>query len=219
MASSQVQESHGSNRFYWFYTGPKIASTSFASQRTYAAEDYLTALGASRPADLCRHIDPSATTSRERYFFGEVCVPASLRTSTMFNNESELEADRILQCQWLIEADPDSGERFEQEARELVRARHIKLGIQALQGSKLSLDIANLERWAQRTVAEDYKRYMDLLEQGIFLPDQSFRESVYTALEGGLGAQTSLEIPDNEAAALFARLTSTARRNSPLRSM
>lgn len=194
----------------------KFARSSFGSQRTYAAEDYLTARGATRPAELCKQIDTALATERDRYFLSEVCVPASLRTSTMFNNENELEADRIEQCQWLIDADPEQAERFEEEARELVRARHIKLGIQALQGSKLSVDIASLERWAQRTVAEDYKRYMDLLEQGIFVADQGFRESVYAALEAGSGAQVSLEIPDNEAAALFARFTGALMREFAL---
>lgn len=190
----------------------KAGEARYASSRTYATEDLLTARGALHPSDLISSIPPDRATSRERYFAADVCTPANLRTSTMFGSERELESDRINVCQWLIEADPTGRERFEEEARELVRSRHIKLGVQALQGSKLSIDRTGLRRWADRTVAEDFERYIDLLEQGVFKQDDSFRLSVYSALELGLEAQQSLTIPDNEAASLFAGLTTALIR-------
>lgn len=194
----------------------KFADPKLGPPRTYAAEDYLISRSVSAPSDLCETIPPEQASPRECYFLGEVCVPASLRTSTIFENERELENDRIATCRWLIQADPKHAERFEEEARELARSRHISLGIQALQGSKLSIDREALLRWAERNVAEDFQRYMDLLEKGIFVPDEKFRNSVYAALEGGTEAPTVLEIPDNEAAALFARMTGRLLREFAL---
>lgn len=193
----------------------KNANPALAPLRTYAAEDFLLASRAAHPAELCRTIDPPSATQRQIYFFGEVCTPSGLRTSTMFNNERELEADRLAVCRWLASTSLEDPERYEDEARELVRSRHIQLGVQALQGSKLSIDRTGLRRWAERTVAEDFQRYMDLLEQGIFTPDQAFREQVYAAVEAGVDTQ-SLNIPDNEAATLFAHLTSELMREFAL---
>lgn len=193
----------------------KTVDPRLASERTYAAEDYLLASSAARPGDLCAARTPDTSTPRERHFLGEICVPSSLRTSTMFNNERELEADRIAVCRWLVVASPDQAERFDEEARDLVRSRHIQLGVQALQGSKLSIDRTSLRRLAERSVAEDFQRYMDLLELGIFEPDETFREQVYAALEAGADTQ-SLSVPDNEAAALFANFTGTLMREFAL---
>jgi hypothetical protein len=194
----------------------KAGSTRFASARTYAAEDLLTARGALQPSDLASSIPPAIATDRDRYFFGQVCKPTNLKTSTLFGSERELETDRIAVCRWLTEADPVGAERFEEEARELVRSRHIRLGIQALQGSKLSIDAPGLRRWAERAVAEDFKRYMDLLEQGVFTLDDNFRNSVYAVLKSGSEAQEPLSIPDNEAASLFASVSTTLLREFAL---
>lgn len=194
----------------------KIERGKFGPSRTYAAEDFLSARGALQPSDLASAIPPDRADGRERYFFGEVCTPANLKTSTLFNSERELETDRIAVCRWLIEADPENADRFEEEARELVRSRHIKLGIQALQGSKLSIDRSGLRRWAERAIAEDFKRYLDLLEQGLFAPDEKFRNSVYAALESGVDASQALTIPDNEAASLFAGFSTALFRELAL---
>ena len=188
----------------------------FASARTYAAEDYVLAKGATTPHGLAGACKPDEANQHERYFFAEVCVPASLKTSTLFTTQQELETDRLSLCLWLIDAVPYQAERFEEEARELVRSRHIRLGIQALQGSKLALDVDNLRRWAERIVKEDFERYMDLLEQGIFSLADEVHNSVYAALEAGPEAQKALQIPDNEAAALFARLCRTVLKEFAL---
>lgn len=194
----------------------RMHGAEFAPARTYAAEDFVLTVGATTPLGLAGTGKPEDANDRRRYFFGEVCVPATLRTSTLFTTQQELETDRIGLCLWLIDADPRQADRYEEEARELVRSRHIRQGLQALQGSKLALDIDNLRRWAERVVKEDYERYMDLLEQGIFTLDEAFHKSVYAALEAGSVAQKALEIPDNEAAALFARLCRTVLKEFAL---
>jgi hypothetical protein len=194
----------------------KVADSSFSSDRTYASEDYLIAKGAHRPSDLVDRIPPESATPEEIHFFSELCTPSVLRTSTLFQNERELEQDRIVVCRWLIASDYRNSERFEEEARELVRSHHIKMGIQALAGSKLSIDQDGLRRWAEVTIAEDYSRYLDLLEQGIFAPNDEFRRAVYSVLEGSAGTPQSLEIPDNEAAALFAKIVGAVMREFAL---
>ncbi len=79
----------------------KVGEAEFASARTYATEDFLSARGAIHPADLVASIAPDRATARERYLAAEVCTPANLKTSTMFGSERELESDRIAVCQWL----------------------------------------------------------------------------------------------------------------------
>ena len=184
----------------------KLSAQEFASERTFAAEDYLQAEGALLPSDLLRQIPRDKATDRDLYFFGNVCTPSSLRTSSLFQNEHELEDERIVICQWLIQGKTPLADQFEEEARELVRSRHIKQGLQALAGSKLSIDRAGLRRWADRAVREDFDRYMDLLKRGIFSVDDKFRDAVYSTIGSGKVSASGLEVPDNEAASLIARI-------------
>ena len=190
----------------------------FASERTYAVEDYLAAHGAMRPTDLIQRIDRAEASSKEIFFFRECCAVSCMRISTLFQNETELEDERIAICQWLIEEECDQAEALAEEARELVRGRLVRQGLRELEGSKLSIDSTGLRAWADRALREDYNRYIDLLESGLFVVDDAFREAVLNAIESDRPEQSSLVIPDNEGAALLGSIVTRAIREFALHS-
>lgn len=193
-------------------------SDPFASERTYAVEDYLAARGALRPTDLTSRIDRSEATDKELFFFRECCAASSLRISTLFQNETELEEERIALCQWLIAEKDDETEALEEEGRELVRGRLVRQGLKELEGSKLSIDSAGLRQWADRTLREDYNRYIDLLESGLVEIDEDFKKSVFDALGSERAGQPNFEIPKNEGAELLGSIVTRAVREFALHS-
>lgn len=190
----------------------------FASERTYAVEDYLASQGALRPTDLTSRIDRSAANPKELYFFRECCAVSGLRVSTLFQNETELEEERIALCQWLIQDKNDQAEVLEEEARELVRGKSVRQGLKELEGSKLSIDSAGLRQWAGRALREDYNRYIDLLESGVFVVDEEFKQAVLDAIGSERPDQSNLKIPDNESAELLGSIVTRAIREFALHS-
>lgn len=184
----------------------KFVDQRFGSHRTYAVEDFLNEVGAQKPSDYAATIARDDATDREIYFFEHACVPSALKNSAIFSTERELEDERISLCQWLIQGAGVDDDKLEEEARELVRARHIRQGLKALEGSKLSIDRVGIQRWADRAVREDFQRYMDLLESGIFKVDEEFKDAVYAMVSTGVVSQASLAVPDNEAVTLIAQV-------------
>ncbi|MEE9926431.1 MAG: hypothetical protein PBV01_24270 [Brucella anthropi] len=194
------------------------SSDPFSSERTYAVEDYLAAHGALRPRDLIETIARPHATSKEIFFFRECCAVSSMRISTLFQNETELEEERIAICQWLIEEECDQAEILAEEVRELVRGRLVRQGLRELEGNKLSIDSAGLRAWADRALREDYNRYMDLLKSGLFVVDLAFKEAVLSAIESADPANSSLVIPENEGASLLGSIVTRAIREFALHS-
>jgi len=194
-----------------------LQASPYSSERTYAIEDYLQAKGALRPTDLLQRIPRSEASDLELYFMRKVCSIAALRTSTLFQNEKELEDERTALCRWFNEQQNDWSEQLEDEAREIVRNRLVRRGLQALEGSKLSVDSSGIKAWAEHAVREDYNRYIDLLRSGVFAIDEDFKTSVFQAIEGDQQA-SELAIPENEGAALFADVLTRAIREFGLHS-
>lgn len=195
-----------------------IQKESFSSERTYAVEDYLSANGALKPTDLLERIKRDQATSREVFFFRECCSVSSMRISTLFQNETELEDERIAICHWLIEQECDQAEVLAEEARELVRGRLVRQGLKELEGSKLSIDSAGLRVWADRVLREDYGRYIDFLETGLFTVNDDFKEAVLSAIETDTPDQSTPTIPDNEGASLLGSIVTRAIREFALHS-
>ena len=189
-----------------------VQADPYGPERTYAVEDYLQSNGALTPTDLLRRVQRKDATEKELFFFRRVCSIASLRTSTLFQNEKELEDERTTICKWLNEVPSVWSEQLEDEAREIVRTRLVRQGLRALEGSKLSVDSSGIRAWADRTLREDYNRYIDLLRSGVFRIDEEFKRAVVQAIEGDQQQKAALSVPDNEAAALFAGVLTRAVR-------
>jgi len=178
---------------------------SYLPRRAYACEDFLTAHGAQTPTQyIVLHSPPSSPEIIA--FLRDVCTPLVLRLSTAYGSERELEEERISVCRELVRLDPSNSDLYETEALDLVRARHIKTAIKTLQGSKLSIDEPALRQWAERSVREDYSRFINLLTSGIAVVDEKFREQLQSILDSGEITTTSLQVPENEAGLLFSRL-------------
>jgi hypothetical protein len=190
----------------------EIQADPFGSERTYAIEDYLQALGALRPTDLLQRIPRAEASEKDVHFFRKVCSIAALRTSMLFQNEKELEDERTAVCQWLNEMPNVWFDQLEEEAREIVRNRQIRQGLKALEGSKLSVDSAGIRNWADRALREDYNRYIALLRSGVFKIDDSLKQALAAVLEGDQDRSAELTVPDNEAATLFASIFARAIR-------
>jgi len=178
---------------------------SFASLKSYACEDYLASLGLERPSQIDINRPPTAKDLLV-YFLSEVCTAPVLRLSIAYASEHELEDELITISQMLAKVDSDNAEKYEENAREIVRARSIRQALQELQRSKVSIDEDALRVWCGRNLREDYDRYIALLRSGVAVLDENYQKELLKAVSAGELPESLFDVPVNEASALFAKL-------------
>lgn len=173
--------------------------------RFYAVEDYLAANGADRPIALrIEHLN--VAPGDLVYFLSEVCTPNILSLSIAFGTQAELQDERLSICRLLSQLDPEHTEKYEQEARDILRARLVAAALEDVQRTKIAMDETALSQWAGRALKRDYDRYSALLSTGVVAVNDEFRTQLYAAVEAGTFQEAHLDVPENEASALFAAL-------------
>ncbi len=192
---------------FHYYT--KFIKPDGASHLSYTAEDFLIACGVDRPSKIeasSIEIEHSSLV----FFLSDVCTLPTLKLFSAFQTERELEDERISVCQLLTKLDPENRERYEDEARALVRSRVIREALQQLQASKISIDEEPLRAWAEKGLREDYDRYRSLYASGLVVVDEEYRNSLLKALETGVYSKSLYDVPQNEASSLFFQMVTKA---------
>jgi hypothetical protein len=183
----------------------KYAGGEFNSLRAYATEDFVNRKGTEKPSQLSTS-NLDVAKQKLIYFFAEVCTAPVLRLSIAYQTERELDEELIAICRVLTDLDPDNLEKYEDRARELVRARSIKDALKELQRSKISIDEDALRSVIQKNLSEDFNRYIALLRAGVAVVDENYRKNLLKAISSGEIPQSLFDVPENEASALFASI-------------
>lgn len=180
----------------------------FNSQRAYATEDFINAMGVDRPSKV-QLTDLGLEKRKLVHFFSEICTAPVLRLSIAYHTERELDEELISLCRVLTVIDPENLEVYEDRARELVRARSIKDALKELQRSKISIDEDALRSVIKKLLSEDYNRYIALLKAGVAVVDENYRKTLLKAVSSGEIPRSLFDVPENEASALFASIVVT----------
>ena len=171
------------------------------SQLSYSTEDFLANIGILYPSEIADRLADFEIPALVA-FLDRVCTVQTLRLSTDYETDDDVADERLKICALLAQINSEDSERYEQDAREIVREKLVRDALQELQGSKISIDEEPLLRWAERNLEDDFNRYMAMLRAGTAVIDSKFRETLFAAVRAGQ-TPLSLEVPKNEASSLF----------------
>jgi hypothetical protein len=170
--------------------------------RNYAYEDVLISNGSTKPSQLAEnsraHSDPLLT-----YYLREICIKEVMQTSSEFTSTKELDEERIKVLTTLVRLDPTNAKEYEEETREITRARLIQQGVKEVAQSKIFVDLASIQRWAEKNVRADFLRFQRLVEAGMAGDAVALKEALFEAIDNKVASADLLQVPKNEAADLL----------------
>jgi hypothetical protein len=127
-----------------------------------------------------------------------------MQLSTEFSSSRELEDERLSVCSLLKELDEREASAYDAEIREIIRNQNIYRGIREVEASKIWVDQDGIRRWAGKTLAESYARFLSLRAARL-KPEQNPAEALSRELNADevVEQDGNLSLPDDEIANLL----------------
>ncbi|MFD2233539.1 hypothetical protein [Phaeospirillum tilakii] len=176
----------------------------------YAFEDYLDACEVSRPSEL-RSIY-NASTEKMVYFLRYIAKQDVMDLLPCFETSSQVDEERVEICSWLVALDNSSREAYQEEIKEITTSLIVRAGVRLVDRSRIFVDTSGLRRWAEKTIKEDFNRYISFLRAGIGFSDDGFTDAIIGTLEGKPLPSEYLTIPKGEAQAVLTDLVKALLR-------
>ncbi|HEY5850963.1 MAG TPA: hypothetical protein VIT62_09405 [Lysobacter sp.] len=152
----------------------------------------------------CKHFSELMSEAEEslslRRFLSDVCSQQVMEVNVHLSSSKELSLERMKICQGLVKLDPDRSAKYLEEIRQITFSIELEDGIRSFDSSRLFVNEAGLQDWAEKALAEDYSRYRSL--RGNSLPDLADIQSAVLALHSDRDAPVPhalLEQPKTEA--------------------
>ena len=135
------------------------STDSMQVRRVFAAYDqFLAALHVERPTQL-QDLDVALSHDQLTFFLRYVCAPHIIDSSVVFGSTSEMEAERIGVCQWLLSRDPANAETYGAEIAKLTRDAALRRARRHVDQSKIYVDVAGLKRSLDGVFYERVNRF------------------------------------------------------------
>lgn len=105
------------------------------------------------------------------YFLKNICVISTLDGSYVYNSSEEVEIERILICQKLVQLDTDNKKLYEDEIKKITQQVVIKKNIRIIEESKIYVDTESIKNKLIITLNEKYKRFMEIKDNNDTIRD------------------------------------------------
>lgn len=122
-------------------------------------DNYIAILGYEKPRDLIEIYDEYSL--RDLHFLLEVCTHDVLHSSPAFENQEELDLERLEICNFLVSKLDDSTD-VEAEISELLRKILVRKGIKQINYSKIYVDVSSLKESLQKELRENFNRNIEI---------------------------------------------------------
>lgn len=178
----------------------KHVSKKHDARRSDAYEDFLIAHGLSRPSQLRLRIE-EFDRAKLIYFLRYVCVQSVMDTSIHFDSSRDVEEERLAVCQVLADIDQENVESYQSEIKEITRGLMIQRRMQEVEQSKIYVDTDGLKKAMEKSLRENFNRYISFLKSGIgpdFSTEMMIVHAVEQAKAGNTEAIVKLQLPKNE---------------------
>ncbi|HBP0650774.1 TPA: hypothetical protein L5Q18_004785 [Pseudomonas aeruginosa] len=126
-------------------------------------ENIMYSLGVSRPSELTKSA-PSITVDELIYFLRFICIPRILDDTTEFENPDEIDQERILICQKLIELDPINKDSYSSEIRSITKDGRVTDALNHIEASNIYVDEDGLKDYVEQSIKERFSKYRELSE-------------------------------------------------------
>lgn len=181
---------------------------SYSNVLSYAYEDFLLQHGLERPSQLTSHLS-TFDQGLLIYYLRYICVPETMKVSSVFLGTVDLQDERLAVCSILLELDPDNQKIYESEIMEITRTQVVRSGVRHVEQSKMSIDSVALRKWADKKLRESFLRYKGLIKAGL-RPSEGFKEAYLNLLTEGTPLPSEfLQVPTDEAGALLQEILRT----------
>lgn len=173
--------------------------------RAYAYEDFLIAHKMERPSQLA-HCYELFALDQIIYYLRFLCSQAVMQSSSAYSGTRDVEDERLAVLSLLIKIDPDNGNDYRAEIRDITRNQMIRQGVRQVEQSKIFANIALISKWANSNLKESFNRYQALVKAGIGGDYPAFEDAFRKMLSGSPLPKELLEVPKNEAMDLLIQL-------------
>ncbi|WP_433740040.1 hypothetical protein [Pseudomonas putida] len=160
IGKTELQESIGLAILIFIATKNGIGKFERDLSDTY--ENALSALGISRPTELVQLISTD-NYSRYIYFLRNICVPRLMDDTTLFESLDEIDSERILICQELLQLDPQNEQSYLSEIRIITRDNNVAKLLEQVQSSKIFVDEDGIKQVLEASLLSSFGRYTELL--------------------------------------------------------
>lgn len=126
-----------------------------------AYDDFLSSLNISFPHEIVNHKDKFAK-EKLVYFMRYVCKQEIYDSSYMFENQDDLDNERIEICLLLTELDPDQFSIYIDEISAISRGLLIRKGIKQIDESKIYVDLVGIRKTLEKDLRESFNRSLEL---------------------------------------------------------
>lgn len=122
-------------------------------------DNYIDILGYEKPRELIQVYEQYDL--RDLNFLLKVCTHDVLHSSSAFENQEELDLERLEVCNFLLGKLDDSAE-VESEISDLLRKILVRKGIKQINYSKIYVDVSSLKESLQKELRENFNRNIEI---------------------------------------------------------
>lgn len=122
-------------------------------------DNYISILGYEKPRDLIQSYEDY--DQRDLGFLMSVCTHDVLHSSPEFENQEELDLERLEICNFLLDKVDDHLE-IESEISDLLRKILVRKGIKQINYSKIYVDVTSLKEGLQKELRENFNRNIEI---------------------------------------------------------
>jgi len=127
-----------------------------------AYDNFLCSYGLSYPKEI-ETIISDLDNKKAIYFLKHICKQEVFDSSYLFENQDELDNERIEVCSILTRLDEDNFEEYINEISEISRHILIRKGIKQIDESKIYVDVKGIKKSLEKDIRESFERSMNLL--------------------------------------------------------
>ncbi|MGG7175685.1 hypothetical protein ACQPV1_20630 [Clostridium neonatale] len=140
----------------YYINNPRDKGSIFA-----AYDNYLFSLNIQKPSQIREYMD-SEDKNKVIMFLNNICTLDIMEDSFFFENAEELEGERILVCQLLIELDELNSESYMKEIKQITEKIMIRKGIKRVDESKIFVDIDKIKDCLKDNIEEMFNKYIEI---------------------------------------------------------
>jgi hypothetical protein len=136
-------------------------STAAESDIPIRCEQFLIRMGVDRPSAMRSRL-PDVSPEVVAFFLYVMCKPEIIDSHVAYETPSEVLDERVAILQWLIELDEGRRSIYADEIAQITQKQLIRKGVQAIEKSRIQVDVEGIRNAVDKDFGELYTRFMIL---------------------------------------------------------
>ncbi|WP_123580076.1 hypothetical protein [Phaeobacter piscinae] len=185
----------------------------------YDKDESVLYLSVERVLEEFEVLKPSELTAEPgeiSHFLFEACTLECLRQSLEFVSKSEVEEERIDVLRQLAEVDPDSRDKYEEEAQRIIGRQTVDELLQRYEVGKIHCDEKAILAWAKEELAAKFIRLQDFIAEDLLPVERDAELEFLSHISSGKEGAFTFKVPSSEALSIANSITTDLARKYAL---